>query len=67
MNARPLAAILLAACLGLAGCGNAPGTRTAWDTTAFGTFAGIGPGTGGICKGTSATAAAPPATAEASR
>ncbi len=59
MNANPLAAILLAACLGFAGCGSAPGTRTAWDTAAFGTFAGIGPGDGGICKGTNALAATP--------
>ncbi|MDR3504924.1 MAG: hypothetical protein P4L52_01635 [Acidocella sp.] len=59
MNAKPLAAILLAACLGLAGCGNGAETRTAWDTATFGTFAGIGPGTGGICKGTSAMAATP--------
>jgi hypothetical protein len=61
MNAKPLAAILLAACLGLAGCGNGPETRTAWDSAVFGTFAGIGPGTGGICKGTNAVAATPPA------
>lgn len=66
MNAKPLAAILLAAILGLAGCGGTPGARTAWDAAAFGTFAGIGPGDSGICKGTSATATTPPAAHPAS-